>query len=322
MTRHISLLLQTGFNTTTLAAAVDGFFVANWLSGQALYDWRLLSTEGGSVASFGGLPTTTEALRNQAPRDCDSVLILSSFDPYGLADHPATAGFLREAYRFGARICGLETGGVAMARAGLLDGKQAAIHWANRDGFAERFPLVQMTEAPVHRDGRCLTGAGGAAALDLILLLIEEDTGHALARDVAAHLLRPWGVGGSASNRYPSPSPDRDELVETARAMMAEWIDEPMGLEDIAAGLGLSLRSLERRFAKAVGMSPRDYYLTLRLTRAQNLLQQTRMAVGDVAAETGFQTPQSFCRAYKTRFGLSPGQDRRQVESASVPKVL
>ncbi|HAE03040.1 MAG TPA: GlxA family transcriptional regulator, partial [Rhodospirillaceae bacterium] len=216
-----------------------------------------------------------------------------------------------------ARVVGLETGGVAMARAGLLTGREAAIHWANRDGFEEDFPDIRLSDAPVNRAGRCLTCAGGASAIDLALQLIEEDAGTDLARTVRIHLLYQQGRPETANSLTSGDSP----LVTKAIALMTRHINDPIALPDLAEQLGSSQRTLERHFQKGTGHSPQAHYLALRLTRAQNLLQQTTLGIGEIAAETGFDSLPTFSRAYRNQFGLSPSQDRKQTTTASVPRL-
>lgn len=327
MTLRCCFILHDGFSLTTWAAMTDALFVANWQAGQTLYAWDTVSAEGGTIKGFGGQSVETKPLKTLSARQVDIVFALSSFDPHGLAEAPGVRDFLRSAYRFGARIAGLETGGIAMARAGLLTGKRATIHWANRDGFEEDFPDTQLSDAPVIREGRCLTCAGGASAIDLALVLITEDAGPDLARTVRRHLLyhpaqqappQQDPLQHDLTARFPM----RDSsLTNRAIATMARHISDPVPLPYLADLLGTSQRTLERHFKTATGHSPQAHYLALRLTRAQNLLQQTSLRIGEIAAESGFDSLPAFSRAYRNQFDVSPSQDRQQTTSATVPHL-
>ena len=317
MTKHCCFILHDGFSLITLAAITDAFFVANWQAGKSLYAWDTVSANGGKVLAFGNHAINTDPLETVSARKMDIVFAVASFDPHGLANAPGVGGFLRAAHRFGARVVGLETGGVAMARAGLLTGREAAIHWANRDGFEEDFPDIRLSEASVNRAGRCLTCAGGASAIDLALQLIEEDAGAALARTVQIHLLYQQGHPETADSLKPGES----ALVTQAIALMTRHINDPIALPDLAELLGTSQRTLERHFQKGTGHSPQAHYLALRLTRAQNLLQQTTLSIGEIAVETGFDSLPAFSRAYRRQLQVSPSQDRKQTTTASVPRL-
>ncbi|MDF1750671.1 MAG: GlxA family transcriptional regulator [Alphaproteobacteria bacterium] len=317
MTKHCCFILHDGFSLITLAAITDAFFVANWQAGKPLYAWDTVSANGGPVLAFGNHAINTDPLDTVSARKMDIVFAVSSFDPHGLANASGVAGFLRSAHRFGARVVGLETGGVAMARAGLLTGRETAIHWANRDGFEEDFPEIRLSEAPVIRAGRCLTCAGGASAIDLALQLIEEDAGTDLARTVRIHLLYQQERPKTAD----SLTSEQSALVTEAMAIMTRHINDPMALPDLAELLGTSQRTLERHFQNGTGHSPQAHYLALRLTRAQTLLQQTALNIGEIAAETGFNSLPAFSRAYRKQFQVSPSQDRKQTVTASVPRL-
>lgn len=319
MTQRAVFIVYPGFSLTTLAVLTDAFFVANWQSGRPVYRWTVAIPERTTARGFSNIAVDAVPLDGLNPREADIVLALSSFDPYGLADAKGVTAFLRAAHRFGARIAGVETGSVTLARAGLLDGRPAAIHWANRDGFAETFPGIPVSDRPVERAGRCLTCAGASSAVDLALALIEEDGGPNLARIVSAHMLRPAGLAQAGANA--APGPGDDALVTRALRVMEDHIDAPLPLSRIAAQVATTQKTLERRFRRALGRTPGDHYLTLRLTRAQNLLQQTSLSVGEIAADTGFESLPSFSRAYRARFGVAPSRDRVQTETAPVPRV-
>ncbi len=106
--------------------------------------------------------------------------------------------------------------------------------------------------------------------------------------------------------------------IRRAVQLMEKALEEPLDCEAIASEVGLSRRQLERQFKHQSGLSPLKYYITLRLARAHNLLQQTQMSVAQVAACSGFGSLEHFSRTYRARFGCPPSEDRRQAWSAPV----
>ena len=312
MSSSAVFILHEGFCLTSLTTVMDAFWVANWLTGKQLYDMQTYSASGGPVRGFAGISVDTLPLSDLNPRSVRHVFAVSSFEPYNLA-RSDIAAVLRSAYRYGASVHGIETGAIALAHAGLLDGREAAVHWVNREGFEEAYPDVELSEAPVAGPDRCKTCAGGTSAMDLALELIELEQGQRLAAEVRRHLFHP---------RVPMGSPQRgDPVVEAARKIMRDSLTEPVSIVEIAERVGTTPRTLARRF-ESLGETPRGHYLTLRLTRAQNLLQQTDLAVGEIAAETGFDSLPAFSRAYRSFFGLPPSRDRRQTVTATPPRVL
>lgn len=311
--QSVLVLLHAGFALNALGAVLDMLFIANWLSGRTMYRWTLASVVGGPVSAFNGVAMDTVPLSEATTERRDIVFVIASFDPTGLANAPGVAPYLRVADRHGARLVGVETGGIALAKAGLLEGRAAAVHWVNREGFAELFPDITLTDAPVAMNGRLFTCVGGAAIPELTLSLIKEDAGREGARAVAEQL----------AARLDGDGPDRGAVhvpfVANAARLMAANLDAPISCRDLAARVGVTRRTLERRFFAQTGRTPGAYYLDLRLTRAQNLLQQTGLSVSEVAVETGFESLPAFSRAYRQRFGLPPSKDREQTLSASAP---
>jgi transcriptional regulator GlxA family with amidase domain len=69
-------------------------------------------------------------------------------------------------------LAGLCTGAYTLAKAGLLDGKKATIHWENQDGFPRNSNEVKLTKSVFVMDGNRWTTAGGTSSIDLMLKVI------------------------------------------------------------------------------------------------------------------------------------------------------
>jgi LacI family transcriptional regulator len=70
-------------------------------------------------------------------------------------------------------------------------------------------------------------------------------------------------------------------------------------------------RTLERRFIGVVGHTPLEEIQRLRIERAKILLQ-TEMPVYDVAARSGFATPEYLATSFLRSTGMTPTAYRRQ----------
>ena len=164
-TQRVAVLLFDEFSNHCLANLIEPLRAANMLSGRRLYDWQHLSLDGRAVVSSSGLEIRPEAPLEFAQGDMLAVIPSYGFRRFARDD---TARALRAASdRFGI-VMGLDTGSWLMARAGLLDGRRATIHFDELAGFAEAFPQV---EAEVERfviDGNRITGSGAMATFALI----------------------------------------------------------------------------------------------------------------------------------------------------------
>ena len=155
-------------------------------------------------------------------------------------------------------------------------------------------------------DGKRMTCAGGAAAIDMMLAWIGQIHGKKLAVQVADQLVHfrsgAEGARAPAGERHGT----RDGRLLRAVAAMEANIEEPLRLSQLAIEAGLSERHLERLFREALGKGPQRFYLDLRLERAERLITYSEMSMRDVALATGFSSPALFSRAFKGRYGKSP----------------
>lgn len=102
-------------------------------------------------------------------------------------------------------------------------------------------------------------------------------------------------------------------FVQAAIDYIADRLDEPISLEELARYIGLSPTYLQRLFVAQVGESPAQYARRLRLERAAGLLSRPGATVTEVALESGYEAPEAFTRAFRARFGVSPSEYRHGV---------
>lgn len=91
----------------------------------------------------------------------------------------------------------------------------------------------------------------------------------------------------------------------------------PFSLAELARRFHVSPGCLSSHFRRSVGMSPMQYVMNTRLTRAKALLLKTPLSVGEIALRCGFQDGSNFSRRFRQQFGLSPLAFRRQFRSAA-----
>jgi AraC family carnitine catabolism transcriptional activator len=319
--RLVGLLLLPAFSHLAMSAIVEPLFIANWLSGRPLYRWRMLSLDGKAVAASSELQVPVDGSIEDESR-FHALFVLASFDLKGLVADRALKAWLRRVARHGATIGGIETASEIVAAAGLLDGLPVAVHWDNLQGFAESHPQCRgVSELYTAAPGR-LTCAGHSAILDMMLHLIAEEQGEALAAEIAAHLMLPGRRAGDEAQPAPGVVARRavDPIVEHALSLMERNVEEPLSCAAIARRVGVSGRQLQRLFDRSLGVTPVRHYQGIRLSRAHALLQQTGLSVTEIAVGAGFGSLEHFCRLYRKRFGCRPRDDRRQSVSAPVAR--
>jgi transcriptional regulator GlxA family with amidase domain len=217
------------------------------------------------------------------------------------------------AHRAGARVVSLCTGAFVLAAAGLLDGRRATTHWAHTADLKARHPRVDVDPDVLYvDDGRALTSAGKAAAMDLCLHLVRQDRGSAVANAVARRLVvPPHRDGGQAQFvTTPVPAPTGHPLADLLAWAMRR-LDQPITVEDLARQAGMSSRHLTRHFHAVSGTTPLRWLLTQRIRRAQELLETTDDGVEVIAAATGMGTATTLRRHFHRTVGVPPDTYRR-----------
>ena len=105
-------------------------------------------------------------------------------------------------------------------------------------------------------------------------------------------------------------------MIQKAIVKMQTELESGLNAQALARELNLSYSSFRHTFQQHTGSSPHQYLLELRLVRARNLLKQTALSVKEIAQQTGFKDEHYFCRYFKMKAGMTPGQWR----SRSLPK--
>lgn len=122
-------------------------------------------------------------------------------------------------------------------------------------------------------------------------------------------LIQPAGVVARRSTDVLA-IPDR--AVATAVQFIREHAREGLGVEQVLRRVRLSRSTLERRFEKYLGRSPKAEILRVQLQHVKQFLIETDYPLPQVAELSGFKHVENMCHFFKRRMGMTPGQFRRQ----------
>ncbi len=297
-TQTITFLLFDQFSNFCLANTVEPLRAANAFAGRVLYQWTFASVDGSPVESSSKMRVDVDQDFDQAKGD-----LLVVMPSYGFLDHanPRVISSLQKgASRFDVLV-GLDTGSWLLASAGLLDGYQSTIHWDVLDQYAERFPMLDVSTDRFIFDRTRITSGGASAAFDLIIQMIANRNGMALAVQVE----------GLFAGRTGMPSRTVTGPVAKAMAIMKHHIEDPLPIGVLAQMVGLSQKSLDRRFRSEFGTSPAAVYRTLRLNSAWKLVSDTQMQISEIATRIGYQNAAAMTRAFRKAFNTTPQDMRR-----------
>jgi putative intracellular protease/amidase len=156
---------------------------------------------------------------------------------------PTLLAWVRAQAERGATIVGVCDGVWVLARAGLLEGRQATGHWYSLDDLRKQFPRTRfVTGRRYVADGRIVTTTGVTATIPVSLALVEAIAGHDRARELAAGLGLPGGWSAAHDNdRFRLDWPRRWTIARNAAAF---WSHEDLGLA-VAPGVDEIALALE-----------------------------------------------------------------------------
>ena len=310
--KHVGFLTLNNFSMIAFSNAIEILRMANYLLGQEVYQWSIITIDGAPVEASNGLSflkTTTLDFANMP----DVLLVCGGVDVQE-AVSPAIIKLLTQASKHDIWLGSLCTGSYALAKAGVLDGYRCTIHWENMASLCEEFPYITFMEElfVIDRD-RC-TCAGGTAPLDLMLAFVFARFGKNLVAEISDQFMVVRARDSKDQQHIPVAARvgySHKALVEVS-ALMEANTEEPLSLDELARLAGLSQRHLQRMFRHTLSMTPMHYYLNLRLRRARVLLLQTEMSIMSITVACGFQSSCHFSKSYRTLFGYSPSTERRQ----------
>ncbi len=249
----------------------------------------------------------------QAMAAVDVVIVPSWTDPE-LPASPLVLKALRAAHARGALVVGLCLGAFVLAQAGLLDGRQAATHWAHAADMARLHPEVQLMPDVLYvQDGQVLTSAGTAAALDCCLYLLRQRLGQTVANRVARRLVTaPHRQGGQLQFiEQALPSTGRHERLSGLLQSLQTRLHERHSVDACAAQVAMSRRTFTRQFLQHTGQALGDWLLYARLQQVQQLLESSDLGMDAIAVQTGLGSAASLRRHFQRRFAVSPSAWRQ-----------
>ncbi|AXI46568.1 AraC family transcriptional regulator [Sulfitobacter sp. SK012] len=307
--RFVFVLLDN-FSLLAFSTALESLRVANRMAGRTVYSWTIIGEGGASISCSAGTSFQLDSDLVDMGRD-DRLLVCGGIDIQA-STTKKLLGWLRRESRKGLMVGGLCTAAYTLAKAGLLDGRRATIHWENQDSFAEEFEDVNLTKSVFVVDNNRVTTAGGTSSIDLMLKLIADDLGEDLANSVADQLIYSSIRTDQDTQRLSVPTrigvrhPKLSQVIQ----MMESNIEETISPSILARDVGMSTRQLERLFRRYLNRSPKRYYMELRLQKARNLLMQTDMSVINVALACGFASPSHFSKCYRAHYDTTPYRER------------
>jgi transcriptional regulator GlxA family with amidase domain len=297
--------------------AIEPFRAANRVSKSTLFSIDLLSADPATPPASMDITFPMTATFDEG-RKFDLVILLVS---YNVADEAKGKlfGWLRRQSAAGAHLCGMDTGPLLLAEAGLLDGYDATCHWTAIASLKELSANTRIVEQLYLIDRNRSTCAGQAASLDYSMAMLRHMCGDALYHLVGNELI--YTAPRSAELRQReiiNPQPFMtNPLLSRAQRIMQENVESPLDIETVAERCGISIRELQYLFQRHLNTSPKKRYIALRLQHAKELLLYSSMSIRETGLASGFMTPSAYYRAFLAVFQTSPQEYRNAFAKKS-----
>lgn len=313
----VGFVLLERFTLLPFAAFVDCLRLAadeGDRSRQLRCHWAFMTSKGqDAMSSCGAAITPCQPF--QSAEMFDYLVVVGGVQEGAGRPDLKTLDYLRDADHRGVPLIGLCTGTFALIEAGLMKGRRCCASWYHHADLRRRFPGVTPVADQLYLDeGDRLTCAGGAAAADLAAYLVERHLGKAWAMK-SLHIML---IDEARKAESPQPQPVvfnrvEDRQVHRAISILEQHLGQPISVDDLAARLATSRRSLERKFQQALGMSPQQFARDLRLRYGLWLLHYSAHSITEIGERCGFADTAHFSRHFRNAFAMTPSAMRRKA---------
>ena len=304
----VAVLAYNGVSMFELGIAVEIFGLAGM--GPDWYRVLVCSERPGEPLSAHGGLSVVAGTGLEVLRRADTIIVPGSPDIDSPPSH-ALINALSRARIAGKRVASICSGVFVLAAAGLLDGRRAAVHWANAEELSRRYPRIAVDPNVLYVDeGNILTSAGRAAGLDLCLHIVRRDYGIEIANLAARRLVVAPHRSGGQAQFIPRAVPAQSHRLGDVLAWARKNLDQNLSIDRLASEARMSRRTLIRRFEEATGLAPGEWVLQARIDEACRLLETTRLSIELIAAAVGFGSADTLRHQFRNRLNTSPARYR------------
>jgi len=308
---------------TSISLPMEMFYAADsyrHLTGKPYpkLDMKVVAMSPAPITMTGGLRIIPDCTLNEVTQS-DLIIVPGLWrNPAPvLRQSDALIYWLQCAHHQGATICAAGTGVCLLAESGMLDHQPATTHWYYFERFEQRYPLVQLQRNHfITQSGRLYCAGSVNSVADLAVHLIEVFYDRDIASRVEQQFSRE--IRKSYDQIYYSLEDARnhpDEAIIQSQLWMQEHYYRSIKVQEMAERTDMSMRTFNRRFKAATGLSPVQYLQRLRIKAARDLLRKTDLDISAIAEACGFNDEGYFARSFKKQESIKPSEFRQRVRS-------
>jgi transcriptional regulator GlxA family with amidase domain len=189
----IAILIFPGVEELDFVGFLETLAVANRIKRKKCFEIKVVGTEDGPIVCGGGMKVIPDLTLSSlgehdllfvpgggASRDTGVDLLMKNGE---------VLARLAKSYEEGKKVWSVCTGGLVLAKAGLLKGRKAVTHHAYLDELESSG--AKVVQGRTVTDGRVTTGGGISSSIDVGLLLVEMELGEEFKREVQTRMEYP-----------------------------------------------------------------------------------------------------------------------------------
>lgn len=301
------IFITTGFSGYELSAITHTLSVANAVLETEQFRWRFVTNTPGIVTGVEGLMVRAEP----------------AIDDYGFSDAMIVVGGSRQPkavwikrvramQRLARPVVLLSDAATAYITLTKSRIGHVTTHWRDAVLVAEAGYHPDITTRLAENANGIITSAGEGGTAELIIGLISKHLDAVAIAELANRLLLPNIRNSNAEQ--PNAIGNNASLfgakVAEAIKVMENTVADPVSIAELSKTVGISPRQAERLFKSAFGETPARFYKRLRVKQARAMIEETMIAIVDVAVATGFGSVDTLAKAVKEEYGVTPSKMR------------
>jgi len=323
--KSVTVLAMLNTMAATVTSPMDVFYQAgvmwNFFNGKAVspfFDVRLVTSNGKPFRCLNGVQLIPDQSFHEVEKT-DLIIVSSILDiEKVLARQGEVIDWLKTMHSQGSHIATICSGVFVLAETGLLDGKTATTHWGFADQFKRRYPQIELKlERLITDEGTLFCSGGYNAGIDLSLYLVEKYCGHEVAVQSSKSMISDIGRTTQAPYcMYQFRKDHSDDKVLSIQEWIEKNFNQNFHYDHLAHRIGMSRRTMERRFKSATGETPLTYQQSIRVGVAKRLLERESRSFDEITYQVGYEDSSTFRKIFAKQTGLVPTEYRKKFQRA------
>ncbi len=321
--KHLTILVPDGQpNPITIIGAFMAFVQAEkhqaMHGGKAVFEKIVVAGISKKVNVYNGLFSVTP-VEDLTKIKKTNLIVIPAFLPQTSPEqniklNKTALDWITSQYKNGAEVASLCTGAYLLAATRLINGRRCSIHWNDVQKFRSMFPEVNLVADQVITYENGLYTCGGAFSfMNLVIYLLEKYYGREMA--VLSSKLFQIDIDRSSQSPYivfNGQKSHADNVVLQAQEFIEQNSSNKLSVEKLAKKLAVSRRSFDRRFIKATGNTPIEYFQRVKIESAKKQLELSRKNIQEVMYEAGYSDLKAFRDVFRKVTGLTPMAYRKK----------